>query len=351
MRTHEIVASFACVVLSGSACGGSSTPTPPTQQPTLSIRSSNQLYFAGESYRLNAMFQQPGQTAQDVTVQATWSSSDPSVATVNAGIVNVLVDGKTADITVKYQDVTSKVTVSTGWFLIKADPGVSATDQDIVRDGANVAIDYYASKLGWVPEKQITITLTTASGSTTATSAPSALTVFVTGSEWLVTAAELKRKIIGHELFHVLQYTIAWLGNHTILDDWLVEGSAEYMGYRAEVIDRGIQGADQTRGCHQFSVDNSSTLVTLPLSKLENQGDFQAAAHASPAYSLAYLAAERAAQDRGLGSFIDYGRSAATASLAVSFQNGFGKPLSQFYDEFETYRRTWVHSPNYTCLH
>ena len=53
-----------------------------------------------------------------------------------------------------------------------------------------------------------------------------------------------------HEFFHVLQYQNGWSFGQV----WLYEGSAEYVGFRGALIDKGLLTGSQVRNCHVWNV-------------------------------------------------------------------------------------------------
>src|SRR5262249_23493966 len=146
------------------------------------------------------------------------------------------------------------------------------------------------------------------------------------------------------------QYAIGWITPDRIEPRWLVEGAAEYVGFRVAIVGRGLQSATETQGCQQFSVDHAP-VGTTPLSMLEELAFYEAGNQG--AYSVGSLAAEQAVQGRGIGSLLTFGVTVAAAPSLWrdAFQTAFGTPLTTFYDAFEQYRRSW-HSPSsYTCTY
>jgi len=225
-------------------------------------------------------------------------------------------------------------------FIFEIEPGVSVADEAFVREGINIAASYFAAQLNWMPTNTVTVVVSAgASGSSTATAARDKITVYTGSKVWPTTAGDLKRKIVSHELFHVVQYSINWPFGTYI---WLTEGSAEYVGYQVAVISRGIENADQTRGCHQFSVVHSSPPIPA-LQQLEGSLFYDINNQGATTYSLGYLAAERLTQSAGLASFTQFTSQSA-------FQTVFSTSLSEFYTAFEQYRSTWRPPANYTCL-
>jgi hypothetical protein len=113
----------ACVVLlliSASACH--SSPTAPTAD---SIAVTGAVPSVGQTTQLTAKVTLSNGTRQDVTAQATWSSSNTTVVTVTTGgLLKVLKPG-TADITATYQGRSGKFSVS-----VVAPPPAAPPPQD-----------------------------------------------------------------------------------------------------------------------------------------------------------------------------------------------------------------------------
>jgi hypothetical protein len=82
-----------------SACGGNNSPTAPS---TSSITVTGTVPAVGQASQLTAKATQSNGTSQDVTAQATWSSSNTAVATVTSGGLLTLLQLGAADITATY---------------------------------------------------------------------------------------------------------------------------------------------------------------------------------------------------------------------------------------------------------
>jgi uncharacterized protein YjdB len=83
------------------------TPTPtPMPSPTIEITAERDTIAVGETVQFTATVTYPDGTDVDVTVEATWDSSDTSVATISAGLVTG-VDTGTTEITATYDGAMS----------------------------------------------------------------------------------------------------------------------------------------------------------------------------------------------------------------------------------------------------
>ena len=104
------------VVAAGFIACGDDSPTPPTPTPvspllgppkSLQVTGSLSFSFIGESRQLTATATFGSGAVRNVTSLAEWSSSNPAVATVTAGLVRVLSFGDT-QITATYRGLTSE---------------------------------------------------------------------------------------------------------------------------------------------------------------------------------------------------------------------------------------------------
>ena len=53
------------------------------------------------------------------------------------------------------------------------------------------------------------------------------MTIYIGSPYWPRATIRSKQKVIAHEFFHIVQQDLGWSG----VLIWLVEGSAEYVGY------------------------------------------------------------------------------------------------------------------------
>jgi hypothetical protein len=138
--------SFAGVVsfvlaLGLAACGSKSTPIAPATVAAVAVNGTAP--GVGASALFSATATLSDGTTQTVTSQATWTSSNTSVATVGAGTVSGLAPGE-SDITATYQNVTGRVHVTVVSAVI-ATYTVTGTATDGTSGGALPNIDIQAS--------------------------------------------------------------------------------------------------------------------------------------------------------------------------------------------------------------
>jgi hypothetical protein len=150
-------------------------------------------------------------------------------------------------------------------------------------------------------------------------------------------------KICVHELFHVLQNRLA--GVDGVIGPradsqvpvggprWLIEGSAEYMGYRA-IGDAGLYPFAQAFG-DQLSQARTETVTLESLETLPGIN----AAGPNGAYPLRFIAVDFVTQKRGLAALAQFWRTIGTGvSWQDAFLGSFGESISQFYSDFANYR-------------
>ena len=188
---------------------------------------------------------------------------------------------------------------------------------------------YLHTAIGWRPAATLTVFGTTASSGSPAFASNGNVFVNTNHPVWL-TAQRTREKILTHELFHVLQSNRAW--DRSLL--WLVEGTAEYFGYRGAFINRGTLTEDEARSCHVFSVSQANP----PLGPLSS---YESASGAGPVYSLFYLAAARLAALKGIDSL----------ATITSFEAAFDMSKQAFYQDFEAYRQSLTPPAQYVCPH
>jgi hypothetical protein len=216
------------------------------------------------------------------------------------------------------------------------DPEVSALDQEVIREGIRLAQDYLPPAVGRgvVATTHIfaTVNASTRPG-TTAMAGGHRIDVYVNSQGWQTSTSIKKRKIMVHEYFHVLQGEVGWPGMaNTEGARWLLEGAAEYVGYRA-IIDTGLVSYATVRNCQMANVAGGTPLA--PLAALEGQGFTDAS---GPTYPLAWLATEKASQ-RNLGTLGLFWMSGD--GWRNKFHAAFGVDLEQFYTAFEAERRDY----------
>lgn len=147
------------------------------------------------------------------------------------------------------------------------------------------------------------------------------------------------QKILAHELFHVMQAQLDHLNESTTPPDvvraagpvWLIEGAAEYIGYRVTG-DVGLQGygtslAQQKSCARQFSV---------PLDQLLTYAQPQS--YCLFEVAVDHLVAEAPGGVHGLINY--YTALGAGTAWPDAFKLAFGKSVEDYYADFAAYRTT-----------
>ncbi len=128
----------------------------------------------------------------------------------------------------------------------------------------------------------------------------------------------------GRCFFHILQQQVGFSG-----DGWVLEGSAEYTGYKFTA-DYGLMPFATIKSwlTNNCGASNEPSLRDLEISFIAPDNRYVIAWHAwdylldGPGFS-------------AIGRYLGFG----------IFSGAFGKRLNQFYDDFEVYRRTLRPTP------
>jgi hypothetical protein len=243
-----------------------------------------------------------------------------------------------------------------GVFSFSFDSGTSVSDQELIGAATQIANDYFTAALGR--------TITTATqirgvvsapgcsqGGSAAFTGPGSVTFCMGNPGWTQPGPNLRRKIVVHELYHVLQFERRWLGNvQTAGPDWIIEGAAELVGYKG-IDSRGILPYATAQGCQikeytDFGVQRPPGLPNL--SALESRQAWQQTQ--GPLYALAMTGIDQLVTARGLSSLNTYMDAiGGGAAFQAAFQQAFGQTTTQFYDQFPAYRAGLAVPPAYLC--
>jgi hypothetical protein len=243
-----------------------------------------------------------------------------------------------------------------GVFTFTFDSGTSVSDQELIGQATQIANDYFTAAFGR--------TITTATqvrgvvsaqgcsqGGSAAFTGPGSVTFCMGNPGWTMPGPIARRKIVVHELYHVLQFERRWLGNvQTAGPDWIIEGAAEVVGYKG-IDSRGLLSYSTAQGCQikeytDFGVRQPPGLPNL--GALESRQAWQATQ--GPLYALAMTGMDQLLSARGLTSLNTYMDAiAAGTTFQSAFQSAFGQTTTQFYDQFPSYRAALTVPPNYLC--
>jgi len=244
----------------------------------------------------------------------------------------------------------------TGPYTFDFAAGTSAADQEIIRGAIQVAHDFLLSALGRTVEQPTTVSGVVSApgcsqGGGAAFTGSRAITFCMSNPGWTVHGPVTKRKIVIHELYHVLQFERRWLGNPAVAGpDWIIEGAAEVVGYRG-VASQNLLPYPTASGCQVKEVFDFGQRQPpgLPnLSALETRQQFQATT--GPLYALSMMGMDQLLSAPGLAALNAYGDAiAAGTSWQTAFQSAFGQSTAAFYAQFPGYRSGLAVPPSYLC--
>lgn len=163
-----------------------------------------------------------------------------------------------------------------------------------------------------------------------------------TGHVWWRTSERHSRiKVLVHEYFHVFQNELSRSrgapANQVRPDGpaWLREGSAELIAWRA-VDWKGWVPFNAVRADMIRFVKGAPP---VPLSSMETLQSFRMPRF--PANELGVLAVEFLTRGTGIVSLARFYEDTARSPWPQSFEKTFGRRISDFYKEFEEYRKTF----------
>jgi hypothetical protein len=243
-----------------------------------------------------------------------------------------------------------------GVFTFSFDAGTSVADQELIGGAVQAANDYFTAAFGrtLTTATQIRGVLSAAGcqqGGSAAFTGPGSVTFCLSNPGWMQPGSVLKRKIVVHEIYHVLQFERRWLGNvQTAGPDWIIEGAAELVGYKG-IESRGLLPYSIAQGCQikEFTDFGRNNPPGLPnLSAIESRQAWQTTQ--GPLYALAMTGMDQLITARGLSALNTYMDAiAGGASYQTAFQSAFGQTITAFYDQFPAYRAGLTVPPAYLC--
>lgn len=229
-------------------------------------------------------------------------------------------------------------------FTFQFSDGVPDWERDAIQQGLQLGADYFAATFGIALEPvQIRgyADDDDLPGTYAAMGNASGITVRITKSGWTQVhpgfrdprpPAQDMQEVV-HEYFHTFQAQLSGVGNRPIPGAiWLVEGSAEYIGYRA-VESHGLANHDAVR------TDWFGILQRRPspdLSTLETRDALQAG---DTSYGLSALAVEFLTAASGLDALRVYFQGLRTQEWHDAFMAAFGMDAGGFYQQFAQYRQ------------
>ncbi|MES2604976.1 MAG: hypothetical protein V4603_08565 [Pseudomonadota bacterium] len=247
-------------------------------------------------------------------------------------------------------------TPTTGTLNFQIDSATTASDEQLIRQTAEFARDFMLTTFGRTLQKSTTIaTSTTAqgclNGGSSAFTGQQAMTICINNQGWKVHGAVNKQKILIHEIFHLLQFEMRWLGGGpaTTGPHWIIEGSAEYVGWLG-INTLGGATLDTARGCMLKEVTDYGLQQPpgLPnLSEFETQQSFS---RPGPVYPLSMLGIDQLVTGTSVNALLNYGNALTTGIAAeTAFESAFGTTRAGFYAQFPTYKAALPVPATYLC--
>jgi hypothetical protein len=314
---------------------------------------------AGSTTKLTALVKDvAGNTL--TTVPVTWSSSDAANVSVSSdGTVNAVhIATATITATANGKAGTLEVTSSLTPYTFSFPDGTS--DAQRIRDAVQAGHAFFLKTFGRTITKPTTVTGAVSSpqcdnkGGNAALAVSQAVTFCVSNQGWTANGPIARQKITIHELFHVWQYEYKWLGGGKDGSAWIVEGSAELMGFNG-VDAMGLLPIATAKGCQikQVADFNTQKPPGFPsLSTVEPLQAFQS--FQGPLYTISFVGMDQlTAGAGGLVALKTYGDAIAagngSAAWVSAFQTAFGMSTTAFYAQFPAYNAALPVPPNYLC--
>jgi hypothetical protein len=247
-------------------------------------------------------------------------------------------------------------TSTAGLFTFTFDAGTSATEQQLIKDEVQFAQTFIQNTFGRTVSVATAINGSVSAagcsqGGASAFTAPAAITFCMNNPGWQQPPTTQKRKIVVHEVFHLVQYEMRWLGvPQSAGAMWMIEGSAELVGWRA-IANKGLIASDTSLGCMVKEVSDFTSRQPpglLNLSAYENAQVFQTTQ--GPLYPLSMLGVNQLTTTSGLNAIMTYGSALVSGTqFPTAFSNAFGSTTAAFYAQWPGYVSGLAVPPTYLC--
>ncbi len=229
-------------------------------------------------------------------------------------------------------------------FAFQFEAATTSEDRQLIQDAVQFASSFYQNTLGRTVQQSTTIaTSRTATGCTSGGAAAFTgarnMTICVANQGWTVHGPVTRRKIIIHEVFHLLQFEQRWIGGPQPAGlHWMIEGAAEYLGWLG-IANQGMVSISTARGCMLKEVTDFATNQPPGLPDLNLLETAQSFSRPGPVYPLAMLGVQQLMNSSSADALLTYGAEIAAGNTAESaFQNAFGTSLPAFYQQFPTWK-------------
>ncbi len=260
-------------------------------------------------------------------------------------------------LTIRIVAGTPTPTPTTGTLTFNFSATTSTADQNLIREAAEFARDFLTTTFGRTLQQNSTLsTSTTAQGCTqggsSAFTGSRSMTLCVGNQGWTVHGAVTKRKIVIHEVFHLLQFELGWIGGppgSITGPHWLIEGSAEYVGWLG-VASLGHVTMDTARGCMLKEVADFAVQQPPGLPNLDQLETAQSFSRPGPVYPLAMVGANQLIVGSSASALLTFGAAVSGGTpWATAFASAFGTTSTAFYAQFPTYKAGLSVPADYLC--
>lgn len=204
------------------------------------------------------------------------------------------------------------------------DDSVPADEQDRIRGYLVASQGYYEGLVGEPITMELVYGPDVMGDGAVAVAFPSQIVIRSSSRFWR-DAPESQLNIVAHEMFHVVQFRY---GNPQDMPWWLVEGPAEWFGWRA---------FEELGGGTAFEVARErnrewASEIPIPLQEFDPRMEYQ-----NP-YSLAFIGVDYLMEGRQPNVLIDFLEAFSTMGWESAFEATFGLASEDFHREFEEYR-------------
>ncbi|MDY6981674.1 MAG: hypothetical protein SV422_01160 [Pseudomonadota bacterium] len=239
-------------------------------------------------------------------------------------------------------------------------PTTSAEDQQLIRDTVEYARNFLQTVFSRTLQRNATITTLgpiggCANPGASAFTGPQNLTICTGNHGWTDHGPVTKNKILIHEVFHLLQFELRWLGGppgSITGPHWLIEGAAEYVGWLGIAARGDVTlgfSLDIAHGCMLKEVADFALRQPpgLPnLNVLESPQNFGN----GPVYPLAMIGAKQLIDGSSLAQLLAYGTALASGTAwTTAFTDAFGTTAMDFYAQFPAYKVGLAVPAEYAC--
>ena len=231
----------------------------------------------------------------------------------------------------------------------------STADRQAILDGVQYAHAFFLSTFGRTITEATTVTASTsaqgcANGGGAAFTGPREVTFCVGNPGWLAHGPIVRQKIAMHEIYHVLQFEMGWLGKPLTGAEWILEGAAEIVAFRA-IAAKGLLPFETALGCMVKEVADFAVQQPPGLPNLQQlEGPQQFRTTQGPLYALAFIGLNQLTTSGGLPALNTYGTAIAGGTdFPSAFTSAFGTPRSAFYAQWPAHLASLPVPATYLC--